>query len=61
MTNICAEMRLYVVNKYFKHKSLYMYTRLASGQEGNEPDKSGAGEERYTAYVQDVSALRGIG
>ena len=34
VVGVCAEREHFVSNTYFKHRSLYKYTRVAMGQDG---------------------------
>ena len=64
MVEFCAERGLRIVNMYFKHRSLYKYTRVARGQDGVEINSMidlGLVKRDMLYYVQDVRAVRRMG
>ena len=60
----CIERGLYVVNKYFKHRSLHKYIKVARGRECVEI-KSMIDlvlvKRDMVRYVQDMRTVSGIG
>ena len=64
MVEFCGERGMCVVKKYFKHRSLHTYTRVARDQDRVEV-KSMIDlmlvKRDMLRYVQDVRAVRGMG
>ena len=64
MVEFCAERRLCVGNKYFKHRSLHKDTRVARAHAGVEVKSMidlVVVKMEMLHYVQDLRVVRGMG